>query len=195
MRSIHPSPAKPEEPVRIGDKLRAARKAQHMTIEQLATATELSRGFISRVENDTTSPSITTLVHICRALSLPVGELFTEPETTLVHLEGAPLINMGGSGVTEKLISAHDESRAQMIHTEAEPHAHGGERLYTISSDLEILHVARGSITVVFSSHEVELAEGDTLSFSGREPHTWRAHEVGATLVWTLIPAAWSGSA
>ena len=81
-----------------------------------------------------------------------------------------------------------------MIRSTAAPFAHGGERLYTISSDLELLHIVRGSVTVIFSSHEVELHEGDTLSFVGREPHTWRAHADGAELVWTLIPAAWRGS-
>lgn len=193
MRSVHATADSPE--VRIGAKLRAARNAQRMTLEQVATATGLSRSFLSRIENDSTSPSIQTLVQICQVLSLPVGELFSEPTTTLVHLDEAPLINMGGTGIAERLLSGREESRVQMIHTAAEPNAHGGESLYTIASDLELLHVARGSITLIFASHEVDLHEGDTISFAGREPHTWRAHDEGATLIWTLIPAAWSGSA
>lgn len=192
MRSLHAHASTPE--VRIGAKLRSARNAQHMTIEQLATATGLSKSFISRVETDSTSPSIHTLVLICQVLSITVGDLFSEPVTTLVHLDSAPLINLGGSLVEERLISGREEGRAQMIRSTAKPFAHGGERLYTISSDLEILHVVAGTITVVFASHEIDMGPGDTLSFTGREPHTWRAHEDGAELVWTLIPAAWSGS-
>lgn len=193
MRSIHAHASDTE--LRIGAKLRSARNAQHMTIEQLATASGLSKSFISRVENDSTSPSITTLVQLCQVLSVPVGELFTETKTTLVKLDTAPLINLGGQNVVERLISGREENRAQMIRSTAEPHAHGGERLYTISSELEMMHVVTGRVTVTFASHEVEMQAGDTLSFNGREPHTWRAHEEGAELVWTLIPAAWSGSA
>ena len=193
MRSIHTQASEAE--LRIGEKLRAARKAQRITLDQLAQATGLSKSFISRVENNATSPSIASLVQLCQVLSIPVGELFAEPVTSLVPLAEAPLINLGGHDVVERLLSGREESRVQMIRSTAAPFAHGGERLYTISSDLELLHIVRGSVTVIFSSHEVELREGDTLSFVGREPHTWRAHEGGAELVWTLIPAAWSGSA
>ena len=193
MRSIHTHATETE--LRIGEKLRSARKAQRITLDQLAQASGLSKSFISRVENNSTSPSISSLVQLCQVLSIPVGELFTEPATTLVHLDQAPLINLGGQHVEERLLSGREESRAQMIRSTAEPFAHGGERLYTISSDLELLHVVRGSVTVIFTSREVEMRAGDTLSFAGREPHTWRAHDEGAELIWTLIPAAWSGSA
>lgn len=193
MRSVHAKAS--DELAPIGAKLRSARNAQRMTLEQLANATGLSRSFISRIENDATSPSVTTLVQICQVLSLPIGNLFSEPETQLIHLDTAPHINMGGTGVVERLLTPRSESRAQVIHTTAEPHANGGQELYTISSDLEVLHVVRGAITVEFSSHSVKLTRGDTISFAGREPHNWQAHDEGAELLWTLIPAAWSGSA
>lgn len=193
MRSVHTRSS--DINLRIGEKLRAARKAQRITLDQLARATDLSKSFISRVENNSTSPSISSLTHICQVLSISVGDLFTEAETMLVRYEEAPLINMGGHDVEERLLSGRQEARAQIIRSTAKPFAHGGEQLYTISCELEILHIARGKVTVVFASHEVVLNEGDTLSFAGREPHTWRAHEDGAELVWTLIPAAWSGSA
>lgn len=193
MRSIHTHASETE--LRIGEKIRSARKAQRITLDQLATASGLSKSFISRVENNATSPSITSLLQICQVLSISIGELFSEPKTTLVHLESAPRINLGGQHVVEHLVTGREESRVQMIRSTAKPHAHGGEHLYTISSELEILHVVRGSVTMVFTGHEVEMSEGDTLTFAGREPHTWHAHEDGAELVWTLIPAAWSGSA
>ena len=36
----------------LGSRLRNHRLRQHMTIEQLATATDLTKGFISRVERE-----------------------------------------------------------------------------------------------------------------------------------------------
>ncbi|WP_369792948.1 helix-turn-helix domain-containing protein [Kocuria sp. ZOR0020] len=47
-----------------------------MTVEQLAAAAELSKGFVSRVERDLTSPSVDALVRLCRALRVEVGEVF-----------------------------------------------------------------------------------------------------------------------
>lgn len=193
MRSVHPTAD--HEQVKIGAKLRSARVAQRLTLEKLAQASNLSRSFISRVENDTTSPSIATLVQLCQVLSLPVGNLFTQPEIQLTYLDTAPLINMGGQGVTERLVTARSEARVQVIHTTAEPHAHGGAELYTVSSEIEVVHIISGTVSMEFNSHYVRLDAGDTLTFSGREPHNWSAHEEGATLTWTLIPAAWSGSA
>ncbi|MFC7766001.1 helix-turn-helix domain-containing protein [Leucobacter soli] len=67
MRPVHPT-ADPNR-IPIGAKLRASRQAQGLTLEQLATASGLTRGFISRVERDETVPSVPTLVQLCQALS------------------------------------------------------------------------------------------------------------------------------
>ncbi len=46
----------------IGDKIRRLRVAKQLTQEELANRCELSKGFISQLENDLTSPSIATLI-------------------------------------------------------------------------------------------------------------------------------------
>lgn len=193
MRSVHPTAG--DSPVRIGAKLRASRTSQNITIEQLSTACGLTKGFISRVERDETMPSVPTLVQICQALSLPIGSLFEEPAVQRVQLDQAPRINMGGSNVDERLITPRSEDRLQMIRSSLEPHAHGGDSLYTINCDLEALHVVSGRVVLTFSSSEEVLNAGDTITFPGRTPHTWRTDEHGAEMVWVLSPAAWSGSA
>ena len=35
-------------------------------------------------------------------------------------------------------------------------------------------------------------ATGDSLSFKGREPHSWVAGPEGADVIWVLSPALWS---
>ena len=47
-----------------------------MTLEELASRTELSKGFISQLENDLTSPSITTLLDIVEALGTNMSSFF-----------------------------------------------------------------------------------------------------------------------
>ncbi|MGJ3561185.1 helix-turn-helix domain-containing protein [Streptomyces sp. INA 01156] len=88
MKALHPKPS--ALPVRVGARLRACRKAQGLTIEQVAAATGLTRGFISRVERDETSPSVATLVTLCQVLSLPVGSLFEDADTEVIRLGDAP---------------------------------------------------------------------------------------------------------
>ena len=48
----------------IGEKIRRLRIEKQLTQEELANRCELSKGFISQVENDLTSPSIATLIDI-----------------------------------------------------------------------------------------------------------------------------------
>ena len=52
----------------IGDKIKRLRLRLNLTQEELADRTELSKGFISQLERDLTSPSIATLMDILEAL-------------------------------------------------------------------------------------------------------------------------------
>ncbi|MGW9021359.1 helix-turn-helix domain-containing protein [Leucobacter chromiiresistens] len=193
MRPIHPTAA--AEAIRIGAKLRSSRLAQGLTLEQLAQATGLTKGFISRVERDDTMPSVPTLVQLCQALSLQVGNLFEEPELQLIPLDTAPAINMGGTGADERLVTPRSEDRVQVLRSTLAPNASGGDQLYTVNCSLESLHVITGELSIAFADRQIALQAGDTLTFPGRTPHTWSAGAAGAEAVWVLVPAAWSGSA
>ncbi|MFE0426285.1 helix-turn-helix domain-containing protein [Streptomyces sp. NPDC058953] len=193
MKALHPTPS--GDPVRVGARLRSCRKAQGLTIEQVAAATGLTSGFISRVERDETSPSVTSLVTLCQVLSLPVGSLFEGADTEVIRLETAPRLNMGGHGVEDRMVTPRAQSKIQILRSLLEPDAHGGEDLYTINCDVEVLHVVSGEVAVRFTDRTETLAAGDTLTFSGREPHTWRNSGSGpAEVTWTFVPAPWSGS-
>ncbi len=62
----------------IGNKIKALRLQNRLTQGELADRTELSKGFISQVENDLTSPSIATLVDILQALGTDLESFFSE---------------------------------------------------------------------------------------------------------------------
>lgn len=62
----------------IGDKIRRLRKKNGLTQEELADRCELSKGFISQVERDLTSPSIATLVDILEGLGTNLKDFFNE---------------------------------------------------------------------------------------------------------------------
>ena len=62
----------------IGAKIRKLRKTSGLTLEELASRSELTKGFLSQVERDLTSPSITTLENILEALGTSLAEFFQE---------------------------------------------------------------------------------------------------------------------
>jgi DNA-binding XRE family transcriptional regulator len=184
-----------ESRVQMGSRLRASRHAQGLTIDQVADATGLTKGFISRVERNETSPSVATLLTLCEVLSLPVGSLFEQTETALVTAAEAPRINMGGSGASEHLMTPRGQSRVQMIRTVMEVGATGGAELYTVNCDIEVLYVIRGRVAVRLPDSSVELEAGDALTLRGRDPHTWdNAAETESEVIWMLVPAPWSGA-
>lgn len=195
MRSV-PIAAGTQE-LRIGARLRDARQRQGLTIDQVAQSTGLTKGFISRIERDVTSPSVSTLVTVCAALSLPVGELFTTPKTDVVRRDEAPRIEMTGHGADERLLTPRGQARLQLVHSVIEPGGTGGEELYTLNCELEVVHVLRGGLRLVFGQSAEHLGPGDTMTFSGREPHTWHnPHEREETeVLWIIIPASWATTA
>lgn len=186
----------PEEStgLRIGPRLRDARLRQGLTMDHVARLTGLTKGFISRLERDMTSPSVATLVTICEVLALPVGELFAAPKTELVRGAAAPRIELTGDGVEEHLLTPRGQSRLQLVRSTIEPSATGGTELYTLNAELEVLHVLRGQLELVFTARTELLRAGDTMTFSGREPHTWRNPSAARTAeaLWIIAPAAWA---
>lgn len=62
----------------IGDKIKRLRVKNSLTQEELADRSELTKGFISQVERDLTSPSIATLVDILEGLGTNLKDFFNE---------------------------------------------------------------------------------------------------------------------
>ncbi|WP_105031217.1 helix-turn-helix domain-containing protein [Arthrobacter ruber] len=178
-------------PVAIGSRIRAARQAQRMTIEQVAESTGLTKGFLSRVERDLTSPSVASLVTLCQVLSISIGDLFQVPETHLTRAAEAPRISLGGQGINERLMTARSERRLQMIRAVVEPYGRGEDELYSVDCEVETLHVVEGRFVLIFPNSRYELDAGDTVTFPGQEPHTWlNPDDREAVVLWTLVPAA-----
>ena len=194
---MRPVPVSPTTSgTRIGSRLRAARKAHGYTLEQLATSAGLTKGFLSRVERDETSLSVASLITLCEVMSLDVGSLFTVPDVALVRGGSAPSINLGGTGVKERLLTPRGQSRLQLVRSSVEPGGTGGPDFYTINCELEVVYCLKGSVEFLFTDHRQQLTAGDALTFAGGEPHTWVNASTSrpAELVWVLLPAPWSES-
>ncbi len=73
----------------IGEKIKRRRLSLGLTQEELAARVELSKGFISQVERDLTSPSIATLTDILEALGMSLADFFSEENTNEKVVFGA----------------------------------------------------------------------------------------------------------
>ena len=99
----------------IGGKLKELRILKGLTQEELADRAELSKGFISQVERDLTSPSIATLMDILQSLGTTIGEFFNEaPEEQIVFEKNDYFIEkklMNSLSVSKKFLPLHPQSR------------------------------------------------------------------------------------
>ncbi|WP_261624971.1 helix-turn-helix domain-containing protein [Nesterenkonia marinintestina] len=175
-------------PAALGRRLRSLRERRRLTVEQLADYAGLSKGFLSRVERDLTSPSVASLVSICQVLRVSPGEVLDTPEPTKVSLSEAPMISLGGDGITDRLLSPPGQHDLQLVRAVVAPGGVGESDMYTMDCEVEALHVISGSFVLKTEHGEYALQAGDTVTFPGTEPHTWEnPGDEEAIVHWILV--------
>ncbi len=176
--------------VRLGARLRHAREQRQLSLGDVSERTGLSRGFLSRVERDKTSPSVASLVSVCEAISLPLARLFATPSVTVVRASDRPTATLPGAAVVDTLITPAHEPHVTVVETLAAPGGSGGEGYYTIPSECEVCYVLEGTIDLEVDGEVFALARGDAVTFGATVPHTWRnTSATGARIVWVIAPA------
>lgn len=64
----------------IGEKIKAARMEKGLTAKELAIKSEVTPGYISQIERELISPSLSVLMRIAKALEIPIVSLFSQEE-------------------------------------------------------------------------------------------------------------------
>jgi len=176
----------PGDGTSMGERIRDRRKARGMTLQQVADAAGLTPGFISQIERDLATPSITSLTNVARVLDLdPAAFLAQPPDPGAATRAGArPVWGLDPSLLGyERLSSTFPGNvlRAVIIHEapghRTEPISHEGEELFFILS---------GALTVELDGETHELQPGDSIHFASTRVHsTWNHTESVTTMLHT----------
>jgi len=181
--------------LRVGERLRARRRELGLTISEVAERAGLTAGFISQLERDLTSASLSSLYRICAVLGIRVGNLVDDvPAGRLIRREEQARRSLAMGDAEHLLLSSGDERRFHVTESHIPPGGSAGEELYTLPADVELVYVLRGSLELLVGAETHLLEEGDTLSYSPREPHTWRnpSETEEAVVLWTALPNPYS---
>ena len=174
----------------IGDKIRRLRVAKQLTQEELANRCELSKGFISQLENDLTSPSIATLIDILDILGTNLTEFFSEDTNEKIAFSKDDMFETEDEELKYKLkwlIPNSQKNQMEPIiitlypggqYKEEKPHE--GE---------EFGYVLAGSIYVHIGDKKSKVKKGESFYFKPRANHY--ISNVGkkeARVVWVSTP-------
>jgi transcriptional regulator with XRE-family HTH domain len=167
----------------LGDRLRSAREARGLTLDQLSASTGISKAHLSRLESGARQPSVGILVELAGALGTRVGTLLGE------DAGGAPLATFSpdaprhtADGLEIASSSGFPDSQALdvlRVHVPANrqpsaPVRHRGE---------EWIYVLRGALDLEFDGMLYALGPDMAAHFDATRPHRLSAGRGDAELL------------
>jgi quercetin dioxygenase-like cupin family protein len=179
----------------IGQRLRAARRARRLTLEQVAEACDLTKGFVSKLERDQSTASVASLLRICDTLGLSIGELFEGIHSPdLLRATDYPTVSFGGERMVEYLLTPSRERHVQVLLSEIQQGGGSGQETYALPSEVEFALVLSGELEIALDGRTDVLRTGDALTFVPRTPHAFRnIGDTAARVLWVLVPALPTG--
>ena len=173
----------------IGVKIKQLRQQRGLTQEELAARTELTKGFISQLERDLTSPSIATLMDILEALGTDVAAFFRDSsEEPVVYSTDDMFVKEEADGYTiQWLVTNAQKNALEPILVTipagvsgAQDDPHEGE---------EFGYVLSGSVTLVLGEKKYRVKKGGSFYFRPTRLHYLvNSGKIEARVLWVSTP-------
>jgi transcriptional regulator with XRE-family HTH domain len=181
--------------MQLGKKIRDLRFRRGLTVQQLADLSGLSKGFISQVENQRTSPSLATLRDLARALDTSVAYLVLEDDAAPHIVRESERSRVGSpSPVRVEVLTAQPRRNLEMVMTSIPTGGSTGtERGYHHGEECVVC--LEGRVAVVGEEHRTVLELGDSCHYDGRSPHSIEnVGDMPARVLIAVTPAAFEPS-
>ena len=165
--------------IQISNRIKERRREKNITVQELATQANVSKGLISQIENSRTIPSLIVLIDIIKALEIDLNEFFKDIRTksdlspVLIkrkeeyeHFEKEHATGFHYQRILTRFI---DSSTVDIVILELEPNA---TRPLVETDAFEYKYILAGEIEYQFNDEKIILHQGDSMLFDGRIPHT-----------------------
>lgn len=172
----------------IGKKIRELRIQNDLTLEALASRSELTKGFLSQVERNLTSPSISTLKDILEALGTNLSEFFREEKDEQIVFSTQDFFVDEKDGYTiEWIVPNAQKNDMEPILLTLHPHEQSPE--LSSHTGQEFGYVLKGSVTLVRGGKKYKLKAKETFYINGNTEHYLFNHGSGdAVILWITTP-------
>jgi transcriptional regulator with XRE-family HTH domain len=173
----------PQTPIIAADTLnalahtvRAARDRKGWTVAALAERSGLSKGMLLQIEGARTNPSIGTLIRIANAFGVGVWQLFASPEDTIRTATPRDALTLwrsrrGGRAVL--LVGSESPQPVELWEWRLAPADVYSADAHTRQT-FEVIHVRRGTLTLVVGRRRVEIATGGSVVARMDQRHQYR---------------------
>ena len=172
----------------IGQKIKELRVAKGLTQEELADRSELSKGFISQLERNLTSPSITTLMDILQCLGTSIGEFFNEaPDEQIVFGKQDYFVKEDTEYKNEIkwIIPNAQKNTIEPIYLTLQ--AGGSTCPDTPHEGEEFGYVLQGAVSIHLGNKTYKAKKGESFYYTADKTH-FLSSKNGATLIWVSSP-------
>ena len=172
----------------IGKKIKELRVAKGLTQEELADRSELSKGFISQLERNLTSPSITTLMDILQCLGTSIGEFFNEaPDEQIVFGKQDYFVKEDTEYKNEIkwIIPNAQKNTIEPIYLTLQ--AGGSTCPDTPHEGEEFGYVLQGAVSIHLGNKTYKAKKGESFYYTADKTH-FLSSKNGATLIWVSSP-------
>lgn len=172
----------------IGIKIKELRLKNRLTQEELADRCELTKGYISQLENDLTSPSIATLKDILVSLGTSLSDFFTDDEEeSLVFPSADHFEKVTDGSVVRWLVPTSQKNAMEPILMTLEK---GGASEKDMPHEGEEFgYVLKGAVSVTVGKRTVTAKQGDSFYFRSSKTHYLK--NIGgdaAQVLWVSCP-------
>ena len=172
----------------IGHKIKQLRIKNGLTLEELASRSELTKGFLSHLERNLTSPSISTVEDILEALGSSLSDFFKEEKNEQVVFQKKDFFvderdectinwivpNTQKNEMEPILLELPEGGRSFSVNP------HGGE---------EFGYVVDGSVILVIGDKRIPVKKGETFYMTGKDFHyILNEKKTTARVIWVSTP-------
>lgn len=172
----------------IGKRIRQLRIRNALTLEELASRSELTKGFLSQVERNLTSPSVSTLADILEALGTDLASFFKESkQNKLVFTQEDYFVDEHDGYCIHWIVPNAQKNEMEPILLEL--HAGAISKEFDPHEGEEFGYVLKGEVVLVNGEHEYNVKKGETFYIKGFHRHYLRnTQKEDAKILWITTP-------
>lgn len=174
----------------IGNKLKQLRVKNDLTQEELADRCELSKGFISQIERDLASPSISTLSDLLQCLGTDLKDFFNDAADENVVFKNEDVFvkeNKDDGNIINWIVPNSQKNSMEPIIIELSP---GGKSYTDVPHDGEEFgYVLSGTVELNLGGEKYKVKKNESFYFkANREHYIINKSNTKAKVLWVCTP-------